>query len=89
MSDTPETDFRWRRVRVASEMLAGWFSGDMNIQAAVPNNVPFDIQVLGLTLVHSRGVWEFVIWSATFDPLPNEDGRLLGEIPFAEFEYSI
>lgn len=86
MSD-PQTDGRWRLVKVRSDKLDWWFRG----QPVVPNAsapVPDDLQVVGLNRIETRGDWHFVVWSATFEALPmNADGRLMDEIPFADFEY--
>lgn len=81
-----ETDFRWRRVRVSSEMLDEWFRGPR--QAVRVSTAPPDLLVVGLARVETRGVWEFVVWSATFEPVPHGDDLPYEPYPFVDFEYS-
>lgn len=90
MSEQPiwETDFRWRRVRVSSELLSAFLRG-----AAAPVRVttaPPDLTVVGLVEVQSgaNGYYEFVVWSATFDPVPNDGTRPETPFPRFEIEYS-
>ena len=90
MSDerTCAADFRWRRVRVSNELLSAFLRGQLD--AARITTAPPDLQVIGLTEVqHPLGYWEFVVWSATFDPAPNDGTRPDYPIPLIDFEYSI
>lgn len=83
---TWETDFRWRRVRVSSELLDAFFRGQMD--ATSGTTAPPDLLVVGLYQLASRGVWEFIVWSATFDPVPNDGTRALDTpFPLVDFEY--
>jgi hypothetical protein len=88
-NSTWEIDFRWRRVRVSSHLLSAFLRGQLD--AARIATVPPDLQVIGLVLVNPgpAGYYEFVVWSATFDPVPN-NGKLPYEpFPLVDFEYSI
>lgn len=91
MSEQPtwETDFRWRRVKVSSALLSEFLRG-----AARPVRVttaPPDLIVIGLVQVLSgpAGWYEFVVWSATFDPVPNDGTRPETPFPLIEIEYSV
>jgi hypothetical protein len=96
MSDSWETDFRWRRMRVSSRLLSALLHGDMHNQRrpnelSVPtSDPPADLTVIGLVHVQSgpNGWYEFVIWSSTLEPMPNDGERPEFPIPMADFTYS-
>ena len=90
MSETsdPQTDGRWRRVRVALPFLEAVLRGQLD--AAYDTTAPKDLLIVGLAEVQTNrdGIWTLVVWSTSFDPLPmGDDGRLMVEIPFADFQY--
>lgn len=88
-NSTWETDFRWRRVRVSSELLSAFLRGQLD--AARITTAPPDVLIIGLVLVEPgpSGYYEFVVWSATFDPVPNNGKRPETLIPLVDFEYSV
>ena len=87
MSETWETDNRWRRMRISSALLAEIFRG--NGQVPSSTTAPADLAFIGLTYVQGGpdGWYEFVVWSETFEPLPMTDGQLNDEMPLVKFEY--
>lgn len=87
MSEAWETDFRWRRIKVSSDMINELLRG-----AAAPiqfTTAPPDLTVIGLTHVQPgpQGWYEFVVWSATFEPVPHGDGLPYEPFPLVEYEY--
>jgi len=89
MTDTTwETDFRWRRLRVSSSLLSEFLRGQAR-QVAV-TTAPPDLEVVGLYEVGPgpAGYYDFIVWSATFDPVPNDGTRPETPFPFIEIEYS-
>ena len=84
---TQETDGRWRRLRVSSALISEMLRG--NAQAC-ETDAPVDLAIIGLYEVQPgpSGVYTFVVWSASFEPVAmDEHGRLKEEIPFITFEY--
>lgn len=83
-----ETDFRWRRVRVSSQFLSAFLSGQTEL--AYITTAPPDLVVVGLTDIQTGpgGSYEFLVWSATFEPTPNDGTRPNYPILEADFEYS-
>lgn len=88
MSETWETDGRWRRLKVSSELLSDIFA--CGFLGGITTDAPADLRVIGLNEVHTgpAGWYTFVVWSAAFEPLPMTDGRLNDEIPFVNFMYT-
>lgn len=89
MSETWETDNRWRRLKVSSELLSDIFA--CGVAGGVTTDAPNDLRVVGLNEVHTgpAGWYTFIVWSETFEPLPvNDNGRLLDEIPLVDFVYT-
>lgn len=84
----PLHDGRWRRVRVSLELLSQFLRGQMD--AAAGTTAPPDLAVLSVTEVQQGPVgWVvFVVWSATFDPVPMGDGRPDAPFPMIELEYT-
>lgn len=89
MSEPWETDFRWRRVRVSRQLLSAFLRGQA-LDARV-TTAPPDLIVIGLTHVQpgQAGWYEFVVWSATFEPVPNDGTRPETPFPLTDFEYSL
>lgn len=85
---TWETDFRWRRVHVSSQLLSAFLSGQTEL--AQITTAPPDLAVIGLVEVSQgpTGYYEFMVWSSTFEPVPNDGKRPEFPIPMADFEYS-
>ena len=88
MSETWNDDFKWRRVRVSSELLSAFLSGQHAPVSAC--TAPADLAVVGLVEVSSgpHGHYEFIVWSETFEPIANDGERRLEEIPSVMFEYT-
>jgi hypothetical protein len=63
------------------------------LDAARITAAPPDLLVIGHgagQVLTPLGYWEFIVWSATFDPVPNDGARSDYEpIPLADLEYSI
>lgn len=87
-AETIDSDFRWRRVRVSSELLSAFLRGEMD--ATQDTSAPRDLAVIGLTHVQPgpHGWVEFVVWSSTFAPVPNDGERRTDAIPEASFSYT-
>ncbi len=89
MSEIWETDGRWRRLKVSSELLSDVFA--CGVSGGITTDAPGDLRVIGLSEVRTgpAGWFIFVVWSETFEPLPvDAKGRLLDEIPFVHFQYT-
>lgn len=87
-AETWETDFRWRRVRVSSSLLSEFIRG--GARPVRVTTAPPDLEVIGLVHVQSGpvGWYEFIVWSATFDPVPHGDNLPFEPYPLIEIEYS-
>ncbi len=85
MSDDWLTDFRWRIIRVSSPLLSEILLG---LAKPYTTNAPADLAVIGLIAVNGGpgGSFDFVVWSATFDPAPNDGQRLAHPIPTFDLE---
>lgn len=81
------TDGRWRRMRVSNALFSEVLRG--NAQAC-ETDAPTDLTIIGLHEVQTgpNGEMTYIVWSASFEPVPmNNEGRLKEEIPFVQFEY--
>lgn len=76
-------DFRWRLLPVSPEML-----NDMvrqNGRTPRYRSAPQDMVVLSVYRVVFGGWWEFLVWSESFVPVPNDGKHVTEEIPLVEF----
>lgn len=83
-----ETDGRWRRLCVSSELLSAFFRNLLGVPA-VWTDAPVDLTFVGLVEVTTgpNGSYTFMVWSMSFDPLPMTDGLLNDDIPIVSFVY--
>ena len=87
MSETWETDSRWRRMRVSNALLSEVLRGNA---VSCETDAPADLAIIGLDegKFGPNGECIFVVWSASFEPQPLDGaGRLVVDIPYVEFEY--
>lgn len=82
MEETTYKDRKWRRLQVSSELLSDLVCG--RAEPARFTTAPPDLTVIGLyQATVGPGVYEFIVWSETFEPFPE------GEYPppLISFEY--
>lgn len=80
-----QIDGRWRRVRVAARLLSQFLQGNGRI---AESSAPPDVLVIGLDRVENGpdGVYTFIVWSETFEPVPLIDRR--NEVPMIDIMFT-
>lgn len=89
MSEPWQTDNRWRRLKVSSQLLSDFLA--CGVDGGITTTAPSDLKIIGMNevLIGPTGYFVFVVWSATFEPLPMDGaGHLLDAIPYIEFTYT-
>jgi hypothetical protein len=87
MDETWLLDGRWRLLKVSIELLSDIFA--CGVAGGITTDAPDDLHIIGVReATTGPGGWiTFIVWSATFEPLPMTDDILNDPIPFVKFRY--